>query len=345
MELRPEAFLAAIQRQALPSICLIAGAEALIVQECADALRARARAEGYAERELFDIDAGFDWNRLAQALASPSLFAARRLFDLRLPTTRPGKEGSEFLRDCCAHPPPDVLLLITGQEWSGKHAGAWTEAIARAGQLVPVWPLKQDELPGWLAARLRRKGLVATPEALERLVERVEGHLLAAAQEIDKLALLLEPGAPAIDLDTLERLVAESSRYDVFKLVDATLEGDAARLSRILAGLRAEGEAVAGLLGWITMEFVKLAGFAAIQAAGGNLAVELRTARVWEARAVLYRRALQRHPASRWQQFAIALGGVERIAKGRADGDAWRALERLLLAVARPSARSLLPSH
>lgn len=343
MELRPDALLRRAASGPLPPVVLIAGPEPLIVQECADAVRARARAEGYGEREVLEADAHFDWNRLAVGMASLSLFAQRRLFDLRLPSGKPGKDGSEALRAYCEAPPADTVLLVTGLDWSKAHAGKWSEAIAAAGWFVPVWPLRPNELPDWLAARLRRHGLVATPEALECLVERVEGNLLAAAQEIDKLALLLGRDAPAIDLDTLERLVAEVSRFDVFRLVEAALAGDAARVPRILAGLRAEGEAVAGLLGWTQMEITRIAGFAALQAAGGNLLAAMREARLWEARMAQVKRALERHSAADWERFAIAAGEVERIAKGRARGDAWRALERLLLAIARPrAARTLL---
>lgn len=342
MELRPELLLRRAAAGPLPPVVLISGNEPLVVQECADAIRARARAEAYGEREVLDADASFDWNRLTQGLASLSLFATRRLFDLRLPSGKPGKDGSEAIRDYCANPPPDTVLLITGLDWSRQHAGKWSEAISAAGWFVPVWPLKLQELPDWLAVRLRRHGLVAHPEALERLVERVEGNLLAAAQEVDKLALLLGANAPLIDADTLERLVAESSRYDVFKLVDATLAGEAVRVPRILAALRGEGEVVAGLLGFIMKEIVMIAGFAAVQAQGGNLMAEMRAAKLWESKMAQIKRALERHPPSQWERFAIAVGEVERMAKGRIKGDAWRALERLLLAIARPHAASTL---
>lgn len=342
MELRPDAFLRRVAGDALPPVILIAGDEPLVVQECADAVRAKAKAEGYSEREVLDAEGSFDWNRLTQGLASLSLFASRRLFDVRLPTGKPGKDGSEAIRDYCSNPPPDTVLLITALDWSRQHAGKWSEAISSAGYLVPVWPLKPNELPEWLAARLRRQGLVATPEALERLVERVEGNLLAAAQEIDKLGLLLGRDAPPIDVDTLERLVAEASRYDVFKLMEAALTGDAARVPRILAALRAEGEQVAGVLAWPMGEITRIAGFAAVQARGGNVLAEMRAAKLWEARMAQYKRALDRHPPSHWERFAVAAGDVERMAKGRASGDAWRALERLLVSIARPRAVSTL---
>ena len=344
MELRPDTFLKRLASEPLPPVLMVAGDEPLLVQELADAVRARALAEGFSERQVLDVGPGFDWNQLAQGLASLSLFASRRLFDLRLPSGKPGKDGSEAIRDYCTNPPPDTVLLITAQDWSRQHAGKWSEAIAGTGHLVPVWPLKSHELPEWLAARLRRLGLVAEPEALDRLVERVEGNLLAAAQEIDKLALLLGRDAPPIDVETLERLVAEASRYDVFKLLDAALAGDAARVARMLAGLRAEGEHVAGLLGWVSGEVIRLAGFAAVKAGGGDLMGEMRAARLWDAKIAQYKRALDRHAPEQWERFAVSVGGVERMAKGQAPGDPWRALERLLLAIAKPRAAAALLS-
>lgn len=340
MELRPDRFEAQLAREPLRPVYLIAGGEPLLVQEAADAVRAKAREEGYGEREIFDAEGGFDWNSLTQGLGALSLFATRRLFDLRLPTGKPGKDGSEVLRAYCADPPPDTVLLITAQEWSKQHAGKWSEAIAAAGHVVPVWPLKANELPDWLQRRLRARGLQATPEAVDILVERVEGNLLAAAQEIDKLALL-HPGA-RLDAEAMLHAVADSARYDVFGLMEAALGGDAARVVRVLHALRAEGEQVPGLMGWVAGELQRVAGFAAVQSSGGDVGNAMRAARVWESRQAAYRRAMQRHDTHRWETFVAEAGRIDRMAKGREQGDPWLALERLLAAVAEPKARALI---
>ncbi|MFN3902193.1 DNA polymerase III subunit delta [Rehaibacterium terrae] len=340
MELRPDRFEAQLAREPLRPVYLIAGGEPLLVQECADAVRAKAREEGYGEREVFDAEGGFDWNTLTQGLGSLSLFATRRLFDLRLPGGKPGKEGSEVLREYCAHPPPDTVLLITCQDWSRQHAGKWSEAIAATGHFVPVWPLKPHELPEWLLRRLRQRGLQAAPEAIDVLVERVEGNLLAAAQEIDKLALL-HPGAN-LDAEAMARAVADSARFDVFRLMDATLAGEPARVVRMLHVLRAEGEQVPALMGWVAGELQRIAGFAAVQDAGGNVAAAMKDARLWDSRQAAYRRAMQRHAAARWEHFVAECGRIDRMAKGREKGDPWLALERLLVAVAEPKARGLV---
>jgi DNA polymerase-3 subunit delta len=344
MELRADRFDRQLAGEPLRPAYLIAGPEPLRVQEAADAVRARARAEGFSEREVFDVDASFDWNSLGQGVAALSLFASRRLFDLRLPTGKPGKEGSEAIREYCANPPPDTVLLVTALDWSKSHQGKWSEEIARVGHFLPLWPIKAHELPDWLERRLRSRGLVATAGAAQRLLDRIEGNLLAAAQEIDKLALLLgaAPGQAPVTVDDarMEALVADSARFDVFGLAEAMLAGEPVRASRMLASLRAEGDQVAGLLPILSRELLILASLARVPP--GQLGSAMREARVWESRQATYRRALDRHPAARWEAFVAECGRIDRSAKGRGDDDPWRALERLLVAVAAPRAERLL---
>src|SRR5690349_11606665 len=285
MELKPERFERQLANEPLRPAYLIGGAETLIVQELADAVRAKAKAEGYGEREVFEAARDFDWNELAMGLASLSLFSPRRLFDLRIATGNPGKEGSQAIQDYCANPPPDTVLLVTAQEWSSKHAGKWSGAIARAGVFVPVWPVRPNELPDWLEQRLRARGFSADAAALQLLAERVEGNLLAAAQEVDKIALL--SSEKRISLEAMEHMVADSARYDVFKLVEAAFAGNLVRARRMLASLRAEGEQVPGLLPIVAMETLKLATLA--KAARSNtLNAAMRDARVWDSKQALY---------------------------------------------------------
>lgn len=339
-----------LQGDSLAPVVLIAGGEDLLRIEAADALRGRARALGFAEREVFDVEGAFDWNAVAASFSAMSLFASRRLIELRLPTCKPGKEGAKLIEDYCASPPPDLILLIVGGDWSRKHEAGWTRAVERAGMLFPVWPLKPTERQGWIARRLKARGLAADPAAVALLAERVEGNLLAAAQEIDKLALLsARDPAPAagssrpMGVEEMQSLIADSARFDVFGLVEAALGGDAARSLRILAGLRGEGEQVAGLLPWLASQLQLLARVAGVVDGGGNPSQALQQAGVWESRQAGYRRVLGRASAAQLERLAAECGRVERIAKGRGDGDAWLALERLLVALAEPrSARSLL---
>jgi DNA polymerase-3 subunit delta len=342
MELRPEQLASQPASQPLAPVYLIAGPETLRVLEAADAVRARARADGVNEREVFDADGrDFDWNQLDASFNAPSLFSARRLMELRLPSGKPGKEGAEVISQFCANPAPDVILLITCNEWSKAHQTKWADAVGRAGVISVAWAIKPHELTEWIERRLRGKGLRADPLAVQRLAERVEGNLLAAAQEIDKLALLAD--GQTLDVDTMESLVADAARYDVFRLVEATFSGQPAAVLRMIAGLRAEGEAVAALTPIVIRELLSTAGLARVQARGGNLAAEMKSRGIWESRQAPFKRALQRHPeVKRWERFVAEAGLVDRIAKGRADGDAWLALERLLIAVSEARAVRLL---
>jgi len=343
MEQRPEQLTGDARGQPLAPVYLVAGPETLRVLEAADAIRARARAEGISEREVFDADGrDFDWRMLQAGFNAPSLFSARRLIEVRLPNGKPGKEGAEVISDFCASPPPDVVLLITANEWSKSHQGKWAEAVNRAGVLSVAWAIKPHELPDWIERRLRSKGLRADPAAVQRLTERVEGNLLAAAQEIDKLALLVSAGE-TLDVERMESLVADAARYDVFRLMEACFSGQPAAVLRMLAGLRGEGEAVAALMPMVIRELLAGAGLVRAQARGGNLAAEMKSRGIWESRQAPYKRALGRHPEPRrWERFVAEAGLVDRIAKGRAGGDAWLSLERLLVAVAEPRAVRLL---
>ncbi|WP_101925803.1 MULTISPECIES: DNA polymerase III subunit delta [Luteimonas] len=346
MELTPERLSAQLDREPLRPAYLIAGPEPLRVLEAADAVRAAARKQGVAEREVFEPEGrDIDWNGLEATFRAPSLFASRRLVEVRLPTTKPGKEGAQVIAGFCADPPADVTLLVTGGEWSRQHGGKWSEAIAAVGHLVVAWQVKPHELESWIEARLRSRHVLADHAAVQSLAARVDGNLLAAAQEVDKLALLADGGT--LDAARMEALVADAARFDVFRLIDAALNGQPAQASRMLAGLRAEGDAIPALMGMIVMELTRAATLAQAQARGGNMAAEFKAQRIWDAKQAVYRRALQRHPAARWERFVVEAGRIDRIAKGRGRPgqdpvDAWIVLERLLVAVADARAGALL---
>ena len=344
-ELKPERLAAQLQGGTLAPAWLVAGSEPLLVLEAADAIRAAARAQGITEREVHDADGrDYDWDQLASSFNAPSLFASRRLVEVRLPSGKPGKDGAKVISEFCESPPPDVVLLVTAGEWSRQHAGKWSEAIGRVGHVVVAWPLKPHEQPAWIERRARGRGLALERDAVELLAERVEGNLLAAAQEIDKLVLLAD-GAP-VDAARLESLVADAARYDVFRLLEAALNGQGAQVSRMLAGLQAEGVAIQAMLGMVSKELQAAAALARARASGGNLAAEFKTQRIWDSKQAMYRRALERHDAARWERFATEVGRVDRTSKGRpppgATDDAWQALERLLLAVADRKAAALV---
>lgn len=345
-ELKPGELVSRLAAEPLKPAYLIAGPETLVVLEAADAVRAAARAQGIGDREVYDIEGRDpDWDSVAAAFQAPGLFATRRVVEVRMPGGKPGKEGAEILSSFCADPPPDVVLLVTCAEWGKAYAGKWSEAIGRIGHQVTAWQVKPHELSGWIESRMRARGLKAQRDAVQALADRVEGNLLAAAQEIDKLALLAE--GRTIDAAMMEALVSDSARFDVFRLLDAAMNGQPAQVSRMLHGLRAEGEAVPALLGMVAREVQLLAQFARVSERGGNLQAEMKSQRIWDAKQAAYVRALKRHGAARWERIAAEIGRVDRIAKGRGrvgvdPDDAWIALERALLAVADPGAVRLL---
>lgn len=334
-----ESFHKTLGHGELASVYLLAADEPLRLQEAADALRARAREAGYAEREVLDVEARFDWNQLARASASLSLFSTRRLIELRVPTGLVGKEGSAAIIEWCKHGAPDTLLLISAAQWSRKHEGAWVKEIERNGVYVPIKSLRVDELPAWIRTRMRGKGFTPDDDAVALLASRAEGNLLAIAQEIDKLAMLRDGGRVAAE--ELEALEADNALYDVFKLTDAAFAGDAARALRVFSGLRAEGEDVIPMLGWLLNQLE----LALRLASADDFAVAARAEyNFWPARQKLFAAALKRagRGAAHWEHCVARCARIDRMSKGRQAGDPWREFERLLVAIAQPRAAAVL---
>lgn len=335
MPLSPGQWNKALASDQLAPVYLLAGEE-LLVLEAADALRARARELGYNEREVLEAGQHFDWDDLARAAAGMSLFASRRLLDLRLPTGRPGVEGAKAITAFCADPPPDVTLLISAVEWSNKHEGAWTKKVEAAGVVAVFNAPRPQEWASWIGARLASRGLSATPDAAALLAERVEGNLLAAAQEIDKLLVL--HGSGRIDAAEMENLVADSARYDVFKLTDAAFAGDGGRALHILAGLRSEGEDLIPMMGWLANQLQ----LALRLANARDFAAQARAERLWPAREQLFRKALRRAPREHWLACLARAARIDRMCKGREHGDPWLETERLVAMLAEPRAAAAL---
>jgi DNA polymerase-3 subunit delta len=221
-------------------------------------------------------------------------------------------------------------------EWSNKHDGAWSKKLDASGAMVVFNSPRPDQWGAWITARLATRGLSATPDAAALLAERVEGNLLAAAQEIDKLAVL--HGQGRIDAAEMENLVADSARYDVFKLTDAAFVGDGARALRILAGLRSEGDELLALMGWLVNQLQ-----VALRLANAHdLAAQVRTEHLWQAREQLFRQALRRAPREHWLQCLARASRIDRMVKGRESGNPWQEAERLIAAIAEPRAAKAL---
>jgi DNA polymerase-3 subunit delta len=308
----------------LPAVILIAGDEPLQREECADAIRAAARVQGYTDREVFVAERSFDWDTMLTAGASLSLFASKRILELRLPSAKPGTKGAEALGSYVKNPSPDTLLLVIAED---KLEGnpVWAQNLERVGLFVQVWPVAPAEVPAWVRQRLKTRGFDAAPDAVTLISGRVEGNLLAAAQEIEKLALLREPGM--LDAEAVAEAVTDSARYDAFKLVDATLAGDVPRTVRVLEGLKAEGEEPVLVLGALLRQLKELASFALEIEAGTPL--QRVTAGVWERRRPLIQAALKRRKGAAWQRLLKKAQHTDRVLKGRAYGRAWDELLEL----------------
>jgi DNA polymerase-3 subunit delta len=336
----PEKLAADLARELRP-VYLVSGDEPLLVQESADQVRAAARAAGCTERQVFDAgERSFDWLELAQGAGSMSLFAERRLLELRIPSGKPGTEGSKALQAYLesaaagADDPAggDVLLIVAGRIDKASTSSKWYRAIDAAGATVTVWPPREGEMPRWLAQRAGALGMQVEREALELLAERVEGNLLAAVQELEKLRLLAGDGP--IDAQRVGEAVSDNARYNLFACVDACLAGRVEDGLRMLQGLRAEGAEPTAILWAFARELRLLHGLSVAIAAGQSPGQAMNAARVWQSRAPVVQAALGRHHSAGCARLLRLAQHVDGCAKGYADGDPWNLLELLALALA-----------
>ncbi|KPK12534.1 MAG: hypothetical protein AMJ68_01235 [Acidithiobacillales bacterium SG8_45] len=316
----------------LSPVYLVHGDDPLLTMEACQAVRDAARTQGFGEREVFTVDRSFDWQALSGASQSMSLFAEKRLLEIRLPTGKPGTAGSEVLTRLASEPDSDTLILV----WSGRldkkaQAAKWVKALDAAGAVVAVYPLSPRELPDWINQRMKQHLLNAEPGVAELLAYRYEGNLLALAQEIEKLSLLFADGV--VTVADVEDKLGDGARFDVFRMVDTCLQGDGPGTVRALAGLRAEGVAPVLILWALVREIRALAQMSAELAQGMPESQLFRDFRVWSTRQSLVRNALRRHPRGRW--FALLQGAhrADKVIKGREAGDAWLALQALGLAL------------
>lgn len=354
MQIRPEQLEAHLARGLRP-LYLIHGEEALLAQEAADAIRAAARTAGYTEREVFVASgAHFDWSGVLGAAQAMSLFAERRLIEIRIPSGKPGKEGSEALQRYCVRLPEDVLTLVQlpARLDYQQLKSAWFNALDGAGLSIKVETLERKALPAWLGQRLARQGQRVREgeegqKTLAFFADRVEGNLLAAHQELQKLALLHPAGE--LGFEQVEAAVLNVARFDTTKLSEAAWTGQVARALRVLEGLRAEGETPV-MVHWTLAEDLRaLARARAALDDGKPLPMAVKEARAWGLRERLIERAL---PAVSGHQVAHLLEAAavcDGICKGLKHPEwpagAWDALRRLLLMVAermqRPAAAPL----
>ena len=333
MLLKGEQLSANLEREFRP-LYVVYGDDPLLVIEASDTIRAKSRQQGYSEREVLTVLPGFDWNDLLAAGGNLSLFGDRKLIDLRIPTGKPGREGGAALQAWCGNLSADTALLVTLPEldWKEEKA-AWFTALVQAGVAVKLTAPPLAELPGWIAGRLRRQQQTADAEGLRFIAERVEGNLLAAHQEIQKLALLYPAGN--LSLEQIREAVLNVARYDIDSLREAMLAGDVARLTRTLDGLRQEGEAPPLVLWAMSEEIRALATIRLGVERGQSVDALLKEARVWGARQGLVKRALQRVSPAGLTAALRHAARIDRLAKGIGKGDAWEEFLRLGLRLAK----------
>jgi DNA polymerase III subunit delta len=313
LKLTPDALSTHLEHQLLRAY-LISGDEPLLTGEAADAVRARARAKGFTERDVHFLERGSDWDDVRASAANMSLFGSRRVVEIRMPGGKPGVAGGAALVALLESNDPDTIFLILTPRLDRDAQGAnWVKAAETHGAWVQVWPIDVDRLVPWLRSRARRLGLEVTSDALELLAERTEGNLLAAHQELEKLQLLA-PAGP-INADTILASVADSARFDVFQLGESVLAGDTERALRMLAGLRAEGVEATLVLWALTKAMRDLWGCVAAPAGSRPKA--------WGRQAVALEKGARRASRLPYPALAVRAGRADRMVKGRLLGDAW----------------------
>lgn len=335
MNLKPQQLPAHLDSDLAP-LYLIAGAEPLLVQECRDQVIRAAQARGYAERTVHEVGRGFDWAAMGEDNAAMSLFSARKIVDIRLPTGKPGQEGAKALVAMAEQPDPDVLVMVSCAQWeASSRKSRWAARLAGAGVLVEFWPVKQGELPGWILQRMRQAGLSPKREAVELLAEMVEGNLLAAQQEIDKWVML--GGDPVITAEDVERAVANSARFDAFRLMESVLAGRLDDCLRVATGLKRMNVAIQPVVGAFYREMMIAAAVARAIEAGESDSAVMGRLRVWRNRQGPVRAAAQRLGSAGLDRVFSALSLIDLQGKGQAAGDPWHTLDRLLWFICEPA--------
>jgi DNA polymerase III subunit delta len=342
----------------LRPIYVVGGEEPLLIEESLDAIRAAARKQGYSEREVFEVDASFDWQRLVESCASMSLFASRRIIELRMPRgimggrrkasdddaedgegeKSGGGSGQKILPELARRPAPDtVLIVICGKLDYRARNGGWYAALEQAGASLYVESIKPERLSEWLQGRLRKAGLSADADAVQLLAERTEGHLLAAAQDIEKLKLLFPEGR--IGAEQIRSAVADSARFEAFDLADKILSGDADGAARALQRLRDEGEEIPKLLGALAYDLRCWATAAVFYEKSHNAFQACEQAHIWKGRQANFAKGLERSSSVQVLGWLRDCARIDATFKSGSYGQAWEDL--LTCVVASSGARNV----
>lgn len=310
-------------KRGLKSLYTIAGEETLLALEAADRIRLLAREQGFAEREILTAGPGFEWQALEVAISSLSLFSAKKIIELRIPSGKPGAGGARALQDMTLCDDVLLIVVLSGKvDWQTQKS-AWFKFLERQGVMVMANAVTRERLPKWIAARLASQDQSADRETIAFLVDRVEGNLLAAHQEVQKLGLLFSSGQ--LDFDEVKKAVVNVARFDVFQLGAALLEGDAARYARFLEGLREEGTAPPLVL-WALAEEIR----ALLKLKSGD------DVKAWGARQQLLQKSIKRFTKRELEDALLECAEIDRVIKGLTKGDPWERFLGLGLKLASP---------
>ena len=323
MQIKPQQLASSLQK-ALSPVYLISGDEPQQQGELADLIRKTAQAQDFISREIYFADKSFDWKQINISADTFSIFADKKIIDLRLPAASPGAEGAKIITEYCQRPPDDTLLLISAGKISKEaQKTAWFQAIDKVGCVIQVWPLTGQDLHHWIQTKMQQRGLLAEPPAIKLLTDRIEGNLLAAAQEIEKLYVLY--GAGKLSSQQIKDVVADSSRYDVFMLVESALAAQPDKVLKILSSLKAEGIAPAIVLWALARETRVLISYKSAQGQFEKDLV-LKKNGVWGDRKQLIDVVTKRLNYAELNHALILSAKADRQIKGQQQGDAWETL-------------------
>ena len=327
MRISPDQLSQHLQKQLAP-LYTVFGDEPLLAIEAADLIRAQARQTGYVEREIFTIDHHFNWQELQQSSNSLSLFGEQRLMDMRIPSGKPGNQGSTAIEEYCRSLPPDTITLVTLPKIDKQgQAAKWFKALENAGAMIPVSPIERMRLPAWIGQRLGMQQQKADSDTLQFLADKVEGNLLAAYQEIQKLALLYPAGM--LSFDQVKEAVLDVARYDVYQLSDALMAADTARYTRILEALRGEGAALPFILTILAGQIRSLIIIRKGLDSSRPLMQLMNEAKVWGDKQKAVENAARRLGLKPLVLALLHAAKIDKISKGVAKGDAWDELLQL----------------
>ena len=329
MNARPDQLKSVIAKSLFP-VYMVSGDEPLQQMESLDVIRDFLKENEFLEREILDVDAQFDWQRLLDESANMSLFATRRIIELRIPTAKPGRQGSQILKEYLSNPVDDTVLLINAGKVDGNSKkSAWYKAVEQHGLVVQCWPVPVEKLSTWLKQRFKMRDMDAEHEVLAYISQHVEGNLLAANQEIEKLLLLLGPGK--VTYADVAEAVTSQSRYNVFELADMLLAGNTTRVIKILMGLKAEG-VVPVVVNWAIAKDVRLLTQVAADVSSADYL--LKRSGVWQSRVAMFKSCLSRHTQRSFQIMLKRCAYIDASSKGMLDVNVWDEIESLCVRLA-----------